>query len=179
MIYQDSMTGLENRNSFMEYCGDFSKRMPAPTGVLYMDIMPQAAQWYKRPSVWRHADHPGIRSDETEFSQCPEIPAQRDEFLIVSEGLTYEAFMMQMNRLEESLSDNGFCIISIGTTWNDIYTDLYESLLRQTGWCICENRSITGNSWRLRRKNAYAAGFDKRKFWIKRYLNFIFQLRLT
>ena len=36
--------------------------------------------------------------------------------------------MMQMNRLEESLSENGFCIISIGTTWNDIYTDLYESL---------------------------------------------------
>lgn len=51
-----------------------------------------------------------------------------DEFLVVSESLTYEAFMTQVSSLEESLSENYLCIISMGTTWNDIYTDLNESL---------------------------------------------------
>lgn len=129
MIYQDSMTGLENRNSFMEYCGDFSKRMPAPTGVLYMDINglkrlnDTKGHLYGDMLITRVSDQM-----KQNFPNARKFRLSGDEFLIVSEGLTYEAFMMQMNRLEESLSDNGFCIISIGTTWNDIYTDLYESL---------------------------------------------------
>ena len=41
---------------------------------------------------------------------------------------------------EESLSENGLCIISMGATWNDIYTDLNESMnkacLLYTSRCV-------------------------------------------
>ncbi|WP_294147835.1 EAL domain-containing protein [uncultured Clostridium sp.] len=129
MVYQDAMTGLENRNSFMNYCDDFSKRMPAPTGVIYMDI-----NGLKRLNDTKGHLYGDMLITQVSGQMKKNFPNARkfrlsgDEFLIVSEGLGYETFMEQINRLEESLSENGICIIAIGTTWNDIYTDLNESL---------------------------------------------------
>lgn len=129
MVYQDAMTGLENRYSFMEYCNDFAKRMPAPTGVIYMDINglkrlnDTKGHLYGDMLISHVSDHM-----KQAFPEARKFRLSGDEFLIVSENLDYEVFMKQISRLEASLSEHGFCIIAIGTTWNDIYTDLTESL---------------------------------------------------
>lgn len=129
MIYQDAMTGLENRNSFMDYCDDFSRRMPASSGLIYMDI--NGLKQLNDAKGHLYGDML-ITQVSGQMKQCfPEARKFRlsgDEFLIVSETLDYEAFMAQANLLEESLSENGVCFVSLGAAWNDMYTDLYESL---------------------------------------------------
>ncbi len=129
MIYQDAMTGLENRNSFMEYCADFSRRMPAPAGIIFMDI--NGLKQLNDTKGHLYGDMLITRVSERMkqlFPNARKFRLSGDEFLIVSEGLIYEEFMKRIGRLEECLSENGVCIISIGATWSDIYTDLNESL---------------------------------------------------
>lgn len=129
MSYQDAMTELENRNSFMNYCDDFSKRTPSPTGVLFMDINGLKQFNDTRGHVYGDMIVTHV-SDMIKkfFPDARKFRLNGDEFLIVSENLSYEEFMAQVSGLEESLSENDYCIISMGATWNDVYTDLNESL---------------------------------------------------
>lgn len=129
MSYQDAMTELENRNSFMNYCDDFTKRMPPSAGVIFMDI--NGLKRYNDTKGHVYGDMIVTHvSDMIKkfFPDARKFRLSGDEFLIVSETLTYEKFMAQVSGLEESLSENGLCIISMGATWNDIYTDLNESM---------------------------------------------------
>lgn len=129
MSYQDLMTGLENRNSFLNYCEDFSIRMPSPIGIIFMDINGLKRFNDAKGHVYGDMIVTHV-SDMIKkfFPDARKFRLSGDEFLIVSESLIYEAFMTQVSSLEESLSENNLCIISMGTTWNDIYTDLNESL---------------------------------------------------
>lgn len=129
MSYQDAMTELENRNSFMNYFDDFTKRLPSPTGVIFMDINGLKRFNDTKGHVYGDMIVTHV-SDMIKrfFPDARKFRLSGDEFLIVSETLSYEVFMSQASVLEESLSENNYCIISMGVTWNDVYTDLNESL---------------------------------------------------
>lgn len=129
MSYQDVMTGLENRNSFMNYYDDFTKRMPPRTGVIFMDV--NGLKQFNDMKGHVYGDMIVTQvSDKMKqyFPSARKFRLSGDEFLIVSESMAYEEFLAQVGGLEESLSENGLCIIAVGTAWNDVYTDLYESI---------------------------------------------------
>lgn len=127
LSYSDTMTGLENRNSYMAYCDDFFKRQPAPVGVMFMDIN----------GLKKLNDRQGHVCGDLLIVHTANVmrkyfPNERkfrlsgDEFLIVTETMCYEQFQRQLHEMKKALSDQGQCVVSIGTTWSDIGTDLNE-----------------------------------------------------
>lgn len=49
-----------------------------------------------------------------------------DEFLIVTKTMSYDEFRKQLNRLTDTLSEDGQSSIAIGTTWSDVDADLID-----------------------------------------------------
>ena len=127
MSYEDTLTGLENRNSYMVYCDDFSKRSPVPAGVVFMDINGLK----KLNSVRGHMYGDMVITHVADlmkqyFPEDKKFRLSGDEFLIVTEAVPYDEFQKRFNLMEERLSANGASIVSIGTTWSDVGVELTE-----------------------------------------------------
>lgn len=123
--YEDPLTGLENRNSYMAYNDDFSSRLPAPVGIIFMDINglkklnSGRGHMYGDMVITHVAD-----TMKTAFPGARKFRLSGDEFLIVTESMTYAGFQAQLDLMEEKLTVNGTSIVSIGTTWSDVGTEL-------------------------------------------------------
>lgn len=127
MSYEDTLTGLENRNSYMAYCDDFSKRLPVPAGAIFMDINGLKKLNEVRGHVY--GDMVIIHVADIIKQYFPNERKFRlsgDEFLIVTESVTYDEFKLQMDQMEEKFSSNGTSIVSVGTTWSDVAAELTE-----------------------------------------------------
>lgn len=127
MSYQDSMTGLENRNSYTQYCGDFLEQRPVPSGVIFMDINGLKILNDKKGHVYGDLLISYIADKMKQFfPESRKFRLSGDEFLIVAEMIEYNEFSIMLRNMEKSLSEDGRCIVSIGTSWCDVQTDLSE-----------------------------------------------------
>lgn len=127
MSYQDSMTGLENRNSYMTYCDDFLESHPAPVGVVFMDINGLKKLNDLKGHLCGNMLINHIAEKMKEFfpkERCFRLSG--DEFLIVTQSMSYDDFRRQLTGLTESLTEDGHSSIAIGTTWSDVEADLID-----------------------------------------------------
>lgn len=125
MSFEDALTGLENRNSYMVYSDDFSERMPAPVGVVFMDINGLK----KLNTVRGHVYGDMVITHISEimkqfFPNGRKFRLSGDEFLIVTEAITYDEFSEQLKSMEAKFTLNGESLLSVGTTWSDVNADL-------------------------------------------------------
>lgn len=123
--YEDSLTGLENRNSYRAYCDDFSRRWPEPVGVIFMDINGLK----KFNEVRGHVYGDMLITHVADvikhfFPDGRKFRLSGDEFLIVTEEMPYDKFKEQLDLLEARLSSSGHSVLSIGTTWSDLDDEL-------------------------------------------------------
>lgn len=127
MSYQDSMTGLENRNSYMNFCDEFSEGHPAPIGVIFMDINGLKKLNDSKGHLCGNMLITHIGEKMKEFfpkERCFRLSG--DEFLIVTKTMAYDEFRKQLNHLTDTLSEDGQSSIAIGTTWSDVDADLID-----------------------------------------------------
>lgn len=125
MSFEDALTGLENRNSYMVYSDDFSERMPAPVGVVFMDINGLK----KLNTVRGHVYGDMVITHISEimkqfFPNGRKFRLSGDEFLIVTEAISYDEFSEQLKLMEAKFTLNGESLLSVGTTWSDVNADL-------------------------------------------------------
>ncbi|MCQ4984799.1 sensor domain-containing phosphodiesterase [Anaerostipes caccae] len=127
MSYQDSMTGLENRNSYTQYCGDFLEGRPVPAGVIFMDINGLKIMNDKKGHMYGDILIGYIANKMKQFfPEGRKFRLSGDEFLIVTERIEYSKFRTMLSAMEKSLSEDGRCIVSVGTSWSDVQEDLPE-----------------------------------------------------
>ncbi|MBS7008087.1 EAL domain-containing protein [Anaerostipes sp.] len=127
MSYQDSMTGLENRNSYAEYCSSFAEQSPVPAGVIFMDINGLKIMNDTKGHICGNMLIMHIADKMKQyFPDGRKFRLSGDEFLIVTEKMEYDRFSKMLHAMTESLSENGRCIVSVGTTWSDVRTDLLQ-----------------------------------------------------
>ena len=112
MSFEDALTGLENRNSYMVYSDDFSERMPAPVGVVFMDINGLK----KLNTVRGHVYGDMVITHISEimkqfFPNGRKFRLSGDEFLIVTEAITYDEFSEQLKSMEAKFTLNGDCLL--------------------------------------------------------------------
>lgn len=131
MSYRDALTDLGSRNSYTMYCDDFAKRMPAPVGILFMDI-----NGLKRLNDLKGHVYGDMLIIHVADRMKQFFPNERkfrlsgDEFLVVTESMTYGEFRKQLDAMQKTLLENGHSVIAIGTTWSDVPTDLNELMGR-------------------------------------------------
>lgn len=127
MSYEDALTGLENRNSYMAYCDDFSKRLPVPAGIIFMDINGLKKLNDARGHVYGDMVITHIADVMKQyFPDGRKFRLSGDEFLIVTESISYDDFNGRLHAMEEKLTTNAQPILSIGTTWSDVDSELTE-----------------------------------------------------
>lgn len=125
--YEDPLTGLENRNSYMAYCDEFSRRQPVPAGIIFMDINGLKKLNSERGHVYGDMviTHVGDVMKRF-FPEGRKFRLSGDEFLIVTDSVTYDDFQKQLNQMEAKLTVNGSSFVSVGTIWSDVRTELTE-----------------------------------------------------
>lgn len=127
MSYEDNLTGLENRNSYMAYSDDFSKRFPVPAGVIFMDINGLKKLNGARGHIYGDMVITYIADTIKQFfPNGRKFRLSGDEFLVVTESVPYEEFQKNLNQMENKLTDNGVSLVSVGSTWSDVGTELSE-----------------------------------------------------
>lgn len=127
MSYQDSMTGLENRNSYTQYCEDFAEKRPVPAGAIFMDINGLKIMNDDKGHVYGDLLITYIADKMKEFfPESRKFRLSGDEFLIITEMIEYDNFTTKLSAMEKSLSEEGRCIVSVGTSWSDVQADLPE-----------------------------------------------------
>lgn len=127
MSYQDSMTGLENRNGYTQYCADFSERRPVPSGAVFIDINGLKILNDTKGHIYGDLLISHIADKMKQFfPESRKFRLSGDEFLIVTEMIEYDSFRTMLRAMEESLSEDGRCMASVGTSWSEVRTDLTE-----------------------------------------------------
>lgn len=127
LSYQDSLTGLENRNSYMSYCDNFTEYGSLPAGIIFMDINGLKKLNDSKGHIYGDMLIMHIAEEMQHFfPDARKFRLSGDEFLIVTESMTYKEFRQRLSSMIEKLSENGNCIIAAGTSWSDVRADLAE-----------------------------------------------------
>lgn len=119
LSYHDSLTGLLNRNSFVDYSRSLREESLISLGVVSVDI-----NGLKRMNS-RYGNRFGdemvrrtARCMKEAFAGGSVYRFAGDEFLAVCENLAHEAFVSQITVLRGLMADPAGCI-SIGYVWSD------------------------------------------------------------
>lgn len=125
MSRRDSLTGLENRKSYMEYCDDFFQQNPVPTGIIFININglkrinDAKGHMYGDMLIMRIAE-----MMEKSFPEDRKFRLSGNEFLVVTRSVDYELFCRSLEAMKTALYEDGRCIIAVGTTWSEVQEDL-------------------------------------------------------
>lgn len=152
LSYHDELTGVLNRNSFKEYCGNLSEEGLISMGIVSLDI--NGLKEINRVHGNSYGDDivccvARLLEEIFPFSRVYRFTG--DEFLIVCENISRDSFYLRLRKLKNQSQD--ICSISVGNAWSD--TDIHlDSLMHNAD----ERRMIA--------KQTY---YDDRKFDSRRW----------
>lgn len=129
LSYNDTLTGLFNRNRYTEQIREFQKKPPATLGIIYLDI-----DGLKRANdTYGHAFGDALltRTADLLVKGCP-YDVYRiggDEFVVLCPEIGQEDFQFLTERLRKAFKKEGDLSVSIGTKWTTGAIDAMEQVV--------------------------------------------------
>ena len=154
LSYNDTLTGLFNRNRYTEQIREFQKKPPATLGIIYLDI-----DGLKRANdTYGHAFGDALltRTADLLVKGCP-YDVYRiggDEFVVLCPEIAQEDFQFLTERLRKAFKKEGDLSVSIGTKWTTGAIDAMEQVVDANHLMDMEKQSYY-NSMRASRELHY------------------------
>lgn len=128
LTYNDGLTGLHNRNRYIERIRELRESLPSCLGVVYMDI----DRLKHINSVYGHAygDKVIIRTANVLNSVCPDdtYRISGDQFVAFIPDISKEDFQSLAERLRDTVNTEDNLHVSIGTKWTMGAFDVMEQI---------------------------------------------------
>ena len=121
LSYHDDLTGLMNRNSFMRYLAEAEEKKPEAVGALSVDI--NGLKNFNKEFGRDYGDEVVIRVGEVleEFFKSGNVfRLTGDEYLAVSEDMSYEDFMRNVHAAHDKLDNISLGLVTMGYAWEKI-----------------------------------------------------------
>lgn len=129
LSYKDTLTGVWNRNKYMEVLDQYECRTPEKLGIIYADIngLKRAndlhGHWYGDRLICRAAELlSGLFQDRV-------YRIGGDEFVVLCTELSYTEFYKKIDRLYDAVNRDGACSISIGLKWSEDGEDVNKHII--------------------------------------------------
>ena len=138
LSYHDDLTGLFNRNSFVEYLSRAEKQKWQALGALSVDI--NGLKNFNKEFGRDYGDEVVVRVGEVleEFFKSGRVfRLTGDEYLAVAENISYEEFMKNVNASYQKLENISLGLVTIGYAWEKIDINIdklvshAESMMRE------------------------------------------------
>lgn len=129
LSYNDTLTGLFNRNRYTEQMRALQKQPPPTLGIIYLDI-----DGLKRANdTYGHAygDALLIRTSDilVNVCSCDVYRIGGDEFVVLCPDISQDDFQFLTERLRKAFKNEGDLSVSIGTKWTQGAIDAMEQVI--------------------------------------------------
>lgn len=129
LSYTDTLTGIWNRNKYMEQLYQYEKEPPAGLGIIYADI-----NGLKRANdVHGHqfGDYLICHTAEVFSSLFPGSVYRigGDEFIVLCTSLSHDEFYRKVDRLYVIVQRDEDCSVSIGVKWTEEKEDVNKQIV--------------------------------------------------
>lgn len=121
LSYHDDLTGLLNRNSFVQYLAEAEKKERKTLGALSVDI--NGLKNFNKEFGRDYGDEVVIRVGEVleEFFKSGMVfRLTGDEYLAVAEDASYEEFMKNIHAAHDKLDNISLGLVTMGYAWEKI-----------------------------------------------------------
>ena len=121
LSYHDDLTGLLNRNSFVDYTGNVNTEELQSLGALSVDI--NGLKNFNKEFGRAYGDEVVTRVGEVlgEFFHSGSVYRMTgDEYLVLSENTTYEEFTKQVYAAHTKLDNISLGLVSMGYAWEKL-----------------------------------------------------------
>lgn len=121
LSYHDDLTGLLNRNSFIQYLAEAEKKERKTLGALSVDI--NGLKNFNKEFGRDYGDEVVIRVGEVleEFFKSGMVfRLTGDEYLAVAEDASYEEFMKNIHAAHDKLDNISLGLVTMGYAWEKI-----------------------------------------------------------
>lgn len=125
MSYYDALTGVYNRNKYIQYLEQFGSKKLTSVGVVFADI--NGLKSFN--DTYGHSQGDALITSVScvlgnAFAGCDLYRVGGDEFVIVCENISRDDFEARANQAREMFSRNGSNSVSVGSTWADTGIDV-------------------------------------------------------
>lgn len=120
LSYHDELTGLLNRNSYVEYMAQEEQKNESlqSLGVVSVDV--NSLKKFNLEFGYEYGDEVVKRVAELledYFKGCQVFRMTGDEYLIFSEEVSYDSFMKQIHSVKKRLDNISLDLVSMGYVW--------------------------------------------------------------
>lgn len=134
LSYHDDLTGLLNRNSFVKYLAEVSKKELKSLGTVSVDI--NGLKNFNKEFGHEYGDEVVIRVGEVleeYFRSSMVFRLTGDEYLVAVEDSTYEAFIRSVNNAHHKLDNISLGLVSVGYAWEKVDINEEQLIARAEG----------------------------------------------
>lgn len=127
LSYHDDLTGLLNRNSFVDYLKETNAEQLTSIGALSVDI--NGLKRFNAEFGREYGDEVVIRVGEIleeYFRGAKVFRLTGDEFLVICENISYEDFAKQMNAADDKLENISLDLTTMGHAWEKVDINLSQ-----------------------------------------------------
>lgn len=139
--YTDMLTGLKNRNQYIQVLKDYSQNIPNTLGVIFVDINGMK----KINDIYGHGfgDYVIVKvaSVMKELLQDQLFRIGGDEFIALCENIEKEAFQEKVTRLRQEFESDKDCDVSLGCIWRSGELDVNDLILQADDLMYAEKQS--------------------------------------
>lgn len=129
LSYKDTLTGVWNRNKYMEVLDQYERTTPEKLGIIYADIN----------GLKRANDLHGHQYGDRLICRAAELLSGLfrnrvyriggDEFVVLCTELSHTEFYKKIDRLYDEVHRDGACSISIGLKWSEEGEDVNKQII--------------------------------------------------
>ncbi|SHJ40375.1 bifunctional diguanylate cyclase/phosphodiesterase [Hespellia stercorisuis] len=125
LSYHDDLTGLLNRNSMLNYLETTDAESLESVGALCVDI--NGLKFFNKEFGREYGDEVVMRVGELleeHFKGDMVYRLTGDEFLVISENISYDNFIKQMNAANDRLENISLDLTTMGYAWEKVDIEL-------------------------------------------------------
>jgi diguanylate cyclase (GGDEF)-like protein len=125
LSYHDTLTGLLNRNSFVNYLEETKQKKLKSLGALSADI--NGLKLFNKEFGREYGDEVVVRVGEVleeYFHGAFVYRLSGDEYLVLAENISYEQFMSNVRGAQEKLDNISLGLVTFGYAWEKIDIDV-------------------------------------------------------
>ncbi|MDO4544558.1 MAG: sensor domain-containing diguanylate cyclase [Bacillota bacterium] len=152
MSYLDGLTGVYNRNRYVETLEMYEENPPAALGIVFLDIngMKAINDSYGHSYGDRIIHHAGKILKEYFGEKVFRLGG--DEFLVLCENVEQDSFEANVEKLRRFIAQDEECSMAIGAVWKDGTFNPQEEINKTDSLMYEEKKSFYSTAERNRRR---------------------------
>ncbi len=138
--FRDPLTGVKNRFSYSQKLEELAVYCPRSIGIVYIDI--NGLKSINADKGYKHGDaiiKSLVRILKRHF-QDSVYRIDGDEFLILRENISYDNFELLIDKFKESIDENSYFAISMGSVWTEECEDIPQQIQRANSMLIVDKQ---------------------------------------